>query len=76
MDSIHSFFRALGIGNYAIGPTKLTAMISLSDYQTVASEYTKQLMNQTHFNFASNAPLTFFSRSFFNSRYCSSKNES
>ena len=48
MGSIYSFFRALGIGNYAIGPTKLTAMISLSDYQTVASEYTKQLMNQTH----------------------------
>ena len=48
MGSIHSFFRALGIGNYAIGPTKLTAMICLSDYHTVASEYTKQRMNQTH----------------------------
>ena len=48
MASIHSFFRALGIGNFAIGPTKLTAMICLSDYQTAASQYAKQLMNQTH----------------------------
>ena len=50
MGSIHSFFRALGIGNWELcnGPTKLTAMICLSDYQTVASEYAKQLMNQTH----------------------------
>ena len=47
MGSIHSFFRALGIRDYAVGATKLTAMICLSDYQTVASEYTKQLMNQT-----------------------------
>ena len=48
MGSIHSFFRALRIRDYAVGPTKLTAMICLSDYQTVASEYTKQRMNQTH----------------------------
>ena len=38
------------MGNWELcnGPTKLTAMICLSDHQTVASEYTKQLMNQTH----------------------------
>ena len=38
----------MGIGNKAVGLTKLTAMICLSDYQTAASQYAKQLMNQTH----------------------------
>ena len=50
MGGIQSFFRALGIGNWELSSwfKKFTAMICLSDYQTVASEYVKQLMNQTH----------------------------
>ena len=48
MGCIRSFSRALGIGNEAVGLSKLTAMICLSDYQTAASQYAKQLMNQTH----------------------------
>ena len=41
MGCIRSFSRALGIGNEAVGLSKLTAMICLSECQTITYQYAK-----------------------------------